>query len=135
MHYLSGITGGVFLVLALFSWQTPWMGGFFLTCAVLAFIAIRPSKLSWWLYTCGISSAIATAFFFFKFFVLVKALSVETEFALFDYEMATMFVGGFAMVYIVSEFSCWLKGREDLVPVRLPFRRWRDWIRTFEVSR
>ena len=111
------------------------MGGFFLACAVLAFIAIRPSKLSWWLYTCGISSAIATAFIFFKFFVRVKELSGEPEFALFDYEMVTMFVGGFAMVYIVSEFSCWLKGREDRIPVKIHFRRWRDWIRTFEVSR
>ena len=111
------------------------MGGCFLACAVLAFIAIRPSKVLWWLYTCGISSAIATAFLFFKFFVRVKSLSGETEFALFDYEMLKMFVGGFAMVYIVSEFSCWLKGREDRVPLRLHIRRWRDWFRTFEVSR
>lgn len=135
MHYLSGLIGLVFVVVALLSWQTPWIAGFFLVCGVLAFLAIRPSRVVWWLYACCIASATAAATLFGRFFLLVEPLTVEDETSRFDYELLLIFVAGIAMMYIVTEYCCWLKGRQDRVKLKIPLRRWRDLFRRFEVSR
>ena len=135
MHYLSGLIGIVFVVIALLSWQTPWMGGLLLTCGVLAFLAIRPSKVSWWLYTCCIASAAATATLFGLFFLQVEALSAVFETNQFEFGLLAVFSSGFAMMYIVSEYCCWLKGRKDRVKLKIQLRRGREWFRKFEASR
>lgn len=135
MHYLSGITGVVFLILTLLSWETPWIGGFYLACAILAFLAIRPSQVSWLLYTYGISSAVAAAFFFYRFFVRIQTLSGEIDFSAFDFQLLAMFVGGFMMMFLASEYSCWLKGRQERVKIKIQFRKWRERSRMFVASR
>ena len=135
MHYLSGLIGIVFVVLALFFWQTPWIGGLFLTCGALSFLAIRPSRVRWWLYTCYIASALAAATHFAQFFLQVEALSGSIDAVSFDYALLTDFVAGFMMMYIVSEFSCWLKGRQDRVKLKISIRRWRDRFRLIEAPR
>ena len=135
MHYLSGLIGIVFVVLALFSWQTPWIGGLFLICGVLSFLAIRPSRARWWLYTCCIASAMASATLFARFFVRVEAVSGSMETAGFDYALLRDFVAGFVLLYVVSEYSCWLKGRQDLVKLKIPIRQWRERFRLIEVPR
>ncbi|MXZ44093.1 MAG: hypothetical protein F4Z01_03830 [Gammaproteobacteria bacterium] len=135
MHYLSGLIGVVFVVLALLFWQTPWIGAFLLLCGALAFVAIRPSRVSWWLYTCCIASALSAATLFAIFFFQVETTSGVAESNQFNIALLTVFVGGSAMMYIVSEYCCWLKGREDVVKVKVQFRRWRERFRIFAVSR
>ena len=102
---------------------------------MLAFLAIRPSKVSWWLYACCIVSAAATAILFGRFFLQVEALSEVVETGHFDYGLLAVFSGGFAMMYVVSEYCCWLKGRQDRVKLKIQLRRGRERFRKFEVSR
>ena len=135
MHYLSGLIGIAFVVLTLFSWQTPWIGGLFLTCSILSFLAIRPAKVRWWLYTCCIASGLAAATIFARFFVQVEVVSGSNDTASFDYALLTDFAAGFVMMYVVSEYSCWLKGRQDLVKLKIPLRQWRERFRLIEVPR
>jgi len=135
LHYLSGLIGIAFVVLTLFSWQTPWIAGLFLSCGVLSFVAIGPSRVRWWLYTCCIASALASATLFARFFVQVEAVSDLTATTGFDYALLTDFLAGFMMMYIVSEYSCWLKGRQDRVKLKIPLRRWLERFRLIEVPR
>ena len=135
MHYLSGLIGIAFVVLTLFSWQTPWIGGLFLTCGLLSFLAIGPCNVRWWLYTCCIASALASATLFARFFIEVEAGSESTATAAFDYALLADFVSGFLMLYIVSEYSCWLKGRQERVKPKIKLQRWRERLRLMEVSR
>lgn len=135
MHYLSGLIGIAFVVLALFSWQNPWIGGLLLTCGVLSFLAIRPSRVRWWLYTCCIASALATVTLFARFFIQVESLSDSIDATGFDYALLTDFGAGFVMLYVVSEYSCWLKGRQDRVKLKIEFQRWRERIRLLEIPR
>lgn len=135
MHYLSGLIGIAFVVLALFSWQTPWIGGLFLTCGVLSFLAIRPSRVRWWLYTCCIASALAAITLFARFFLQVESLSDTIDATAFDYALLTDFGAGFVMLYVVSEYSCWLKGRQDRVKLKIELQRWRERIRLLEIPR
>ncbi|MYD45696.1 MAG: hypothetical protein F4W92_05035 [Gammaproteobacteria bacterium] len=132
MHYLSGLIGIAFVVLALLSWQTPWIGVLFLTCSVLSFLAIRPVKVTWWLYTCCIAAALAAATLFARFFVQVEGVSDSNDTAIFDYALLIDFAAGFVMMYIVSEYSCWLKGRQERVKLKIPLRRWRERFRLIE---
>ena len=135
MHYLSGFVGIVFVVLAFFSWQTPWIGGLFLACVALSILAIRPSRARWWLYTCCIASALAAATLFARFFVQVEVASGSIDTTGFDYALLTDFAAGILMMYIVSEYSCWLKGRQDRVKLKISLRRWRERFRLIEAPR
>lgn len=69
------------------------------------------------------------------FFFQVETASGVAESNQFDIALLAVFMGGAAMMYIVSEYCCWLKGREDVVKVKVQFRRWRERFRLFEVSR
>lgn len=87
-----------------------------------------------WLYANCIASACATAYLLYQFFALVRIESDSTGLSSFDYRFLVMFAGGFAMMYIVSEYCCWLKGREDLVRIKIEFRQWRKNLRITEIS-
>lgn len=77
----------------------------------------------------------ASATLFARFFVRVEAVSGSMETAGFDYALLRDFVAGFVLLYVVSEYSCWLKGRQDLVKLKIPIRQWRERFRLIEVPR
>lgn len=72
---------------------------------------------------------------FGRFFLLVETLTVAGETSRFDYDLLLIFIGGIAMMFIVTEYCCWLKGRQDRVKLKIPLRRWRDLFSRLEVSR
>ena len=135
MHYLSGIIGTVFVIVAGLNWKTPTIGGIFLISGVVAFLAIRPTRVTWWLFTCCVASAVAAAFFFYRFFTELVVLSSANALDPFDYGLLTIFACGFAMTYVVSEYCCWLKGRQDVVKFKWQLRQRRERFGVVELSR
>lgn len=114
MRLLMGALGVVLLAIACLYVNVPLIACIFAIGGVLSFLSCFPLKSKWILGLLGASAAILM-FTMFAWFFHGIAIAHEAD-QWYELDQANRYFaflfGGFVMMLVTSEFSCWMKGRE-----------------------
>jgi hypothetical protein len=108
MFYINGLIGCIFVLIALlhvphptpFSWA-PYLGG-----AVLALITLKREITPMFSRPLAVVTTVMMFFFFARFFVVVPTLAANWYAHQEGWEAVCLLLSAFAMIPILSEYSC-----------------------------
>lgn len=114
MRILMGALGVALFLIACLYVYVPWMACIFAMGSALSFTSCFPLKSKWLLGGLGSLAAILMFTMFAWFFHGIAIAHEANQWYELDHAhryFAFLF-GGFVMMLAMSEFSCWMKGRE-----------------------
>jgi hypothetical protein len=111
MLYLNGLIGCIFVLIALLHVAHPmpltWVP--YLGAAVLALITLKREVSDMFSRALAVITTIMMFFFFAGFFVVVPKLAADWYLHQEGWEAVCRLLGAFAMIPILSDYSCRLK--------------------------
>ena len=114
MRFLMGVLGASLLVIACLFVRIPWMATVYGIAGVVTIVCCRPMKSKWMLGILGLFASILMFVMFACFFNGVAIAHTDSNW--YELEGASRYFvylfGGFVMMLAVSEYSCWMKGRD-----------------------
>lgn len=124
MRILMGALGVALLAMAIAFLSHPAQAGIFAGAGIVTILGCRPVKSKIVLGVLGFCAAILMFFMFAGFFGGVAAAHTDSNW--YELEEAALYFaflfGGFVMMLVVSEYSCWMKGRSYSFKISLPDR-------------
>lgn len=114
MRILMGVLGIALALIACLYVYVPWMACMFAIGSAFSFVSCFPLKSKWLLGGLGAFAAILMFTMFAWFFHGIAIAHEANHWYELDHAhryFAFLF-GGFVMMLVTSEFSCWMKGRE-----------------------
>lgn len=124
MRILMGALGVALLATAIAFLSHLAPAGIFAVAGIVTIIGCRPMKSKIVLGVLGFCAAVLMFFMFAGFFGGVAAAHTDSNW--YELEEAGLYFaflfGGFVMMLTVSEYSCWMKGRNDSFKISLPDR-------------
>ena len=114
MRILMGALGVALVLIACLYVYVPWMACMFAIGGAFSFLSCFPLKVKWLLCILGASAAILMFTMFAWFFHGIAIAHEASQWYKLDdsHRYFAFLFGGFVMMLVTSEFSCWLKGRE-----------------------
>ncbi len=114
---------GIALLLAAFLFYShPVHACIFASAGIITIIGCRPMKSKVLLGVLGFCAAVLMFLMFAGFFNGVAAAHTDSNW--FELDEAGLYFaylfGGFVMMLAVSEYSCWMKGRDESFKISLP---------------
>ena len=115
MRFLMGSLGVALLVIACLRLSFDWMTGIFVIGGLMTIASCLPLRQKWLLGLLGLVSAVIMFTMFAWFFHGVAVAHEVKQWYELDEaaEYFTFLFGGFVMMLALSEFSCWMKGRDS----------------------
>jgi len=111
MLYLNGLIGCIFAVIALLHvpHPMPWSWVPYLGAAILALITLKREIGDMLSRALAVITTLTMFFFFAGFFVVVPKLAADWYSHQEGWEAVCLILGAFAMIPILSDYSCRLK--------------------------
>lgn len=118
MLYLNGLIGSIFIVIALLHvpYPMPFAWVPYLCAAALALITLKREISDAFSRTLAVLTTVTMFFFFAGFFVVVPKLAADWYLHQEGWHAVCLLLGAFAMIPILSDYSCRLKA--DCVKAR-----------------
>ncbi len=119
MRWLMILLGVSLLVIGVVYAEVTWMAGIFVVSGLLSIISNWPIRFKWLAGFLGVVATILMFTMFAWFFHgIAVAHVVQNWFELDDAgKYASFLWGGLVLMVVVSEYSCWMKGRESCVAI------------------
>lgn len=113
MPYVNAIISFVLVAAALVHLDHPAESGMYVLGAILAAIALKRWLTPWMVGVLAVLTTGAMFYFFAGFFRLTPILQADWYWQGHSLHAASLLFAGFAMIPVLTEFSCRMKASED----------------------